>query len=89
MNRQMAQSSRLGGHLADVHEAMLPFTVKGKVIAAADLHMLSQLRAAKTGEAAEGGGLLVMHHTCFAFYIGLHLMCSAADKSHWDQMWSA
>ncbi|KAL0050976.1 hypothetical protein WJX82_011428 [Trebouxia sp. C0006] len=55
MNRQMAQSSRLGGHLADVHEAMLPFTVKGKVIAAADLHMLSQLRAAKTGEAAEGG----------------------------------
>ena len=86
MDRQMAQSSRLGGHMADVHEAMLPFTVKGKVIAAADMHMLTQLRAAKTGQAAEGGFnlLLVMHHTCFAFCTGLHLMWSAADKLHWD-----
>lgn len=82
MDRQMAQSSRLGGHMADVHEAMLPFTVKGKVIAAADMHMLTQLRTATAGEAAEGGLLLVMHHTCFAFCISLHLMWSAVDKLH-------
>ncbi len=89
MNRQMAQSSRLGGHMADVQEAMLPFTVKGKAIAAADVHMLTQLRAGKTGEAAKGGLLLLMHHTCFAFCTGLHLMCNAAGKSHWGKMWSA
>ena len=81
----MAQSSRLGGYMADVHEAMFPFTIKGKVIAAADMHMLTQLRTAKsTGETAEGGGLLVMHHTCLAFCTGLHLMWSAADSLHCD-----
>ena len=84
MNRQMAQSSRLGGHMADVHEAMLPFTVKGKDIAAVDLHMLTQLRTTKAREAAEGWLLLVMHHTCFVSCIGLHLMWSAANKLHWD-----
>ena len=70
----MAQSSRLGGHMAEVHEAMLPFTVKGKAIAAADMHMLTQLRTTKTGEAAAGGlrKLLVMHHS----FSEPHVECS-------------
>ena len=43
MNTQMAQSSRLGGHMDAVHDAMLPFTIQAKPATASDLHILAQL----------------------------------------------